>query len=184
MQDAQDFGFNVGHAIKGIGQQSARTRIQGERHGVHGEIAAAHVVINRSGGYLRRLAGLIVFFRAGAGHFSANVARQQKVQGARGFINGLHDRASLFKILLQLERVSLDREIQVADDEAAENVAHCSAGEIYIELLGANNLGYLRQRPLLVRRKPGFHKINKVGHSGFTLAPPNTPLAPRPIPAS
>ena len=178
MQDAQTLGFDVSHAVERIGQQSARTGVQRERHGIYREIAAAHVVINGAGSYLGGLAGFVVFFRPGAGYLGANVAVQKQVQGARWFFNGLNDCARLFKILLQLERVPLDGKIKITDDEAAEDVADCSAGKIHIELLGASDLGYLLQCSLLVRRKPGLHKINKVGHSGFILVPPNARITP------
>src|SRR5581483_5826494 len=95
--------------------------------------------------YLRRLAGLVVFFRAGAGDLGANIAVQKQVKGARRLFNGLDDCSRFLEIFLQLERVSLDGKIKVADDEAAEDVADSSAGKIHIELLGTSDLSYLCQ---------------------------------------
>jgi hypothetical protein len=40
--------------------------------------------------------------------------------------------------------------------------------------MGAGDIGHQRHSPLLVRRQPGFHEVNKVGHSGqeYTFALP------------
>ena len=135
MQHAKHFGFDIGHAVERIRKQSTGARIQRQSHGVHGKVAPAHVVINGARRNLSRLARLVIPFRARTGHFRAHVSRQQKQNGARVLVRAFDYGTGLFKILLQLKGVALDGEIQVANDESADDVAHSAAGEINVHLM-------------------------------------------------
>src|SRR5262249_23753209 len=138
---------------------------------------AAHVVIDGSRSNLNRLARLVISLRAGAGDLSAHVARQKKHDGTRDFVCGLSDGPGLFKILLQLERVALNGKVQIADDEARDDFTHRAAGEINIHLVSAGDLRHQRYGALLVRRKPGFHEVDKVSHQVRTTLLPSRHLA-------
>ncbi len=65
VQNADQLGFNIGDAVERIEQQSARTFIQRQRHGVDGEIAAAQIFVNGRWGDDRRLARLLDSARCG-----------------------------------------------------------------------------------------------------------------------
>src|SRR6185437_4766006 len=78
LEDAQEFGFNISYTIEGVGQQSARTWVERERHRIDGKVAPAHVVIDGTGSDFGRFAWLVISFRARAGDLRPHVAWQQK----------------------------------------------------------------------------------------------------------
>ncbi len=164
MQDTQEFAFDIGHAVEGVGEQAARAGIERQRHGVHGEVAAAHVVINGARRDLHRLARLLVALGARAGDFRAHVAGQQQHDRTRGFVHSFGHGAGLLEVLLQLEGVALHGKVQIANDEPADDVADRAAREKDVHLVGPRYVGHQRQSALLVRREPRFHEIDKIGH--------------------
>src|SRR5262249_12315874 len=164
VQDAEDFALDIGHTVEGIGEQTAGAWIQGQRHGVDGKVTAAHVVVNGAGRDLGGLAWLVVSLRARAGYLCAHVSRQQQHDGPRGFVHRFRDGAGLFKVFLQFEGVALDRKIQVANDESANDVANRAPGQKYVHVVGTCDIGDQRQGALLIRREPGFHEIDKISH--------------------
>ena len=64
------------------------------------------------------------------------------------------DSACPFEFFLQLERIALNGEIEVADGKAADDIAHGPAGEIDIHARSAGDVLHQRDALLLVRRQP------------------------------
>src|ERR1039458_226207 len=165
VQDPQHLGFDIGDAIEGIEQQSARALIQRQRHGIYGEIAAAQIFLNAGGSDDGRLADLLVVFRAGHADFGADVARQYQKQCPHIVVVAGELRSGTFEILLQFERVALDGKVEVRNGEAADDVADCAAGKVEGH---ARRAGYaLHQIDAfhLIRRQPDFHGVNVISHS-------------------
>src|SRR5580704_2901702 len=78
MQNSQQLRFYVGYAVERIKQQSTRSLIQRERHGVHGEIAATQILLNTGGSYDRRLADLFIGFGVSHSNFCTHVSWQNE----------------------------------------------------------------------------------------------------------
>ena len=79
VQDAEQFGFDIGRAVEWIHQQSARARIQRQGHGIDGEIPPAQVFNEGGGGNHGRLAGFLIVLGARHADFGAHVSRQPQV---------------------------------------------------------------------------------------------------------
>jgi hypothetical protein len=67
---------------------------------------------------------------------------------------------------LQLEGIALDGEIQIADGEAADDVANCAAGKVKIHGRIAGNVLHERYAALLIRREPDLHGVYVISHLG------------------
>ena len=78
-------------------------------------------------------------------------------QRARAFVSSLQHGAGFFKVLLQLKCVALHGKVEIADNEAADNVADRAPGQVDVHFMGTGNVGHQRDCTLLVRREPGFH---------------------------
>src|ERR1700722_13398939 len=165
LQYAEHLGFDIGDAVKWIEQKPARTFIQRERHGVHGKVAASQIFLNAGRGYNWRLADLFVVFGVRHADFGAHIAGQQQEQGLDVFVLSDDLCSGAFKVFLQLKRIALDGEIEVADGKAADDVADGAAGQIE---RNARRAGYILHEVdalHLVRRQPDFHGVNVISHS-------------------
>ncbi len=132
MQHADHFRFDVGDPVERIHQQPARSLVQRQGHRVNREIAAAKILNDRGRSHLRRLARLVVALRAGHRNFGANSARQRQQHAPRLAVGVTHHRSRPLQIFLQLERVALNREIQIADGKTGNDVADGAAGQIQV----------------------------------------------------
>ena len=93
------------------------------------------------------------------------IARKRQKDGANVFLDRRNLGASLLEIFLQLERISLNREIQIADGESADDVADRAAGKVKIHTRSAGNILHEADALQLVRRQPDFHRVNVISHS-------------------
>ena len=128
VQNAQDLGFDVGDSVEGIEQQSPRAGIERQRHGVDGEVAAAQVLVDGGRRDGRRLARLVVDLRARHVQLGPDIARHQQVKNAQVLVHPLYADASFFQLFLELERIALDAEVDVADGKASDQIADGAAG--------------------------------------------------------
>ena len=158
-------GFDVGDAVERIEEKSAGSFIERERHGVDGEVAAAQIFVNGCRHDDGRLAGFLKALGARHADFSAGIAGKGEEDRADVFFDGGDFRAGLFEIFLQLERIALNGEIQVADGEAADDVADGAAGKVKIHARGAGYVLHEADAFELVRRQPDFHRVNVISHS-------------------
>ena len=69
--------------------------------------------------------------------------REQHIQDAHVLVASLNNGADLLQVFLELGYIALDREIEIADGKAADNVAHRAAGKINVHLVGACDLLHL-----------------------------------------
>ena len=69
------------------------------------------------------------------------------------------------RFFLQLERIALNGEVEVADGEAADDVADGAAREVKIHARGAGYVLHQADALELVRGQPDFHRVNVVSHS-------------------
>src|ERR1700730_13266840 len=70
-----------------------------------------------------------------------------------------------FEILLEFERISLNREIQIANGEPADNVPDRATGKIKCD---SRRTGYVLHKIdalRLIRRQPDFHSVDIISHS-------------------
>src|ERR1035437_8374749 len=165
MQNADDLGLDIGHAVEGIEEEAAGSVVQRERHGVDGEVAAAQVIVDSGGRDYGRLARLFKALGARHADFGAGVARQRNENRPHVRFDRGNFRAGFFQIFLQLESIALDGEVQIADGESADHVTDGAAREVKIHAGGA---GYVLHQPdalELVRGQPDFHRVNVVSHS-------------------
>ena len=79
-------------------------------------------------------------------------------------VDALHRNASFLQFFLQLKRIALDAEIDVADGEAGDEVADGAAGEVEIQARVPGNFLNQVHTTLLVRCEPGLHAIDVVCH--------------------
>ena len=165
MQDADDFALDIGHAVEGIEEQAAGAFVERERHGVDGEVAAAQIFVDGGGRDDGGLARLLEALGARHADFGAGVAGQRDEEGAVVLFEGGDLGAGFFQFFLQFERIALDGEIEVADAEAADDVADRAAGEVKIHARGAGDVLDQADALELVRRQPDFHRVNVVSHS-------------------
>ena len=79
---------------------------------------------------MRSFPGLVIVLRARHRNFGANPSGQSEQQGLRLGIGVTHYRSRPLQIFLQLERVALDREVQIADRKSGNDVADSAARQI------------------------------------------------------
>ncbi len=165
MQNADDLGFEVGDTVERIQQKSAGSFIERKRHGVDGEVAAAQILVNGGRHHDGGLAGFLEALGAGHADFGAGIAGQREEDGADIFFDGGDFGAGFFELFLQLERIALDSEIEIADGEAADDVANGATGEVKIHAGGTGYVLHEADAFELVRRQPDFHRVNVISHS-------------------
>src|SRR5205807_2288717 len=68
-------------------------------------------------------------------------------------------------VFLKFEGIPLNREVQVADGEAADDVANGAARQVDVHTGGAGYVLHQADALQLVRRQPDFHRINVISHS-------------------
>ncbi len=134
-------------------------------HRVYGEVAAAQVFDNRCRSDDGRLARLLIALGAGAADLGTNASGQGDVDGFEIVIGTADHSTSALKFLLQLERIALDSEIQVANGKAADDVAHRTAGQVNVHSGVARNVLDQRDAFLLIGRQPQLHGVYVVSHS-------------------
>ena len=165
MQHANHFRFDVGHSIKRIHQQPARSLVHRQGHCVHREVAAAQIFDDRRGSDLRSLARLVIDLRARHGNLGAHPARQRQQQRPRVVVGVPDDRARLLQVFSELERVALHREVEIADGEPGNDVADGAARQVQVHLRRLRGVGHEGDCLLLIRREPGFQRVYVVGHA-------------------
>src|SRR5207244_4353290 len=157
--------FNVGRAVEWVHQQPARSGVQRQRHRIHGEIPSPQVFNNRCWSQYRRLARLLIALNPCAADLGADSAWQGDINDLEVVVGSRNHRTRPLQFLLQFKGIALDGEIQVADGEAADDVSHCTAGEVNIHPGGAGDLLNQGDALLLVRRQPELHRVYVVSHS-------------------
>src|SRR5579864_5138007 len=86
----------------------------------------------------RRLAGLFVLLRTRHADLGADIAGQGQKHCARVFVYRRYLRTGLLDFLLQLEWIALNREIEVADGEAANDVSDRATCQVDVHSSGAS----------------------------------------------
>ena len=165
VQNADQLGFDISRAVERIHQQPARTRIQRQRHRIYREIAAPQVFDEGRRSHNRRLARLLIALGSRAAYLRTHAPRQSHIDDMEVLVRAANHGACTFQFFLQLEWISLNREIEIADRMSADNVAHRSAGEVNVHPGSAGNILYQRDALLLIRRQPQFHCVDVVSHS-------------------
>ena len=155
--------FNVGEAVERIEQEAPGALVEGDGHRVGGEVAAAEVF--EDGRPVEDgLAGFGIFLTAGAGDFDADAAGEPEEEGAGGLVIAPEGAASFLERLPELESISLNCKIEVADGEAAGEIAHGATGEEEGHARVAGGVSNLAKGVLLSGRKAIFKKVDVIGH--------------------
>ncbi len=143
--------FDISSAVERVEQQAARAIVQRERHRIESKVAAAEIFVDRGRGHQGRFAGLVEDL--GAGHADLGPrALKNRVDHAEDRIDHIHDSARFFNVVLQLQRIALNREIQVTNGEPGQNVANCPPGQIDVHAVGSGNFLHHVHRPHLLGR--------------------------------
>src|SRR4051812_24915574 len=135
VEDADYLALGIGDSVEGVCEQASRTRVQRERHGVDGEIAAAKVFVDGGRSDLWRLARLIVDLGAGHADLGPDISGKQGVNDLEVFIGALNDSTGTRKVLLELKRIALNREVEIANGKTANDVANGPAREVNVHIL-------------------------------------------------
>src|SRR5260370_22966422 len=101
------------------------------------EIAPPQVFHDRGSSNLRRPSRLGIGFSPRHINADAHAARIRYIEFAVVFVGILDGGAALFQVFLQLEGVTLDRQINIANGKSAYDVADCSSGEENVHLASA-----------------------------------------------
>ena len=165
MQNPQQLRLNIRHAVERIKQQPTRPLIQRQRHRVHREVAPPQIVLNAGRRNHRSLAHLFVVLGVRHANLGAHIPRQHQKQRAHFFIVAGHLRACPLEVFLQFEGIALNREVQVADREPADNVPYRPAGKVESNSRGPGYLLHQIDAFHLIRRQPDFHRVNVISHS-------------------
>ena len=112
------------------GEVAAGTRVQRQRHSVDREVAAAQILVNGRGSDGRWFARLVIDFRARHVQLGADIARHQELESPQVFVHALDRNPGFLQILLQLERISLNAQVDVADGKSSHQIADGATGEI------------------------------------------------------
>ena len=80
------------------------------------------------------------------------------------FVNTLHRNTRLLQFLLQLKRITLNAQVDVADGKSSDQIADGAAGEIEVQARVLGNVLNQVHTTLLVRCEPGFHAIDVICH--------------------
>src|SRR5579871_124829 len=121
--------------------------------------------MNRGGSNDGRFSGLFVVLGARHADFCARVTGKGHEECAVVFFDGRDPGSGLFQIFMQLERISLDGEIQIANGKTADDVPDRPAGQVEIQTGGTGDLLYQVDALELIRRQPEFHRVNVISHS-------------------
>ena len=124
---AQRPGLDVRGAVHRVHQQTKGALVEGDGHGVDGEVAAAEVFLN-GGGMIDGLAGLGILDAVGADQIDANGAGKTQVKGAGNFVLAPHGATEVLNRFLEFESISMHGQFQRADGVAAGQIAHRVAG--------------------------------------------------------
>jgi len=73
--------------------------------------------------------------------------------------------SGLFQLLLELERVALESEIEVANGKAGEDIADGAAREVDVETCSAREVLYQGDAAHLVGRQAAFEGVDVICHS-------------------
>ena len=101
----------------------------------------------------------------GADEIYANGSRKAQVKAARGFVFAPGFAAQFCNRFLEFQRISMDRNLQIADGVTTGQVADGVAGQEEDRSGFTGCLAQLTQCVLLVGREPLFQEIDVVGHS-------------------
>ena len=102
------------------------------------------------GATIGRLPRLFVALGAGGADLRPYVARQHQVNRFQIIVRRRDHCARVFELFLQLEGIALNREVQIANGEPADDVADGAPGEVNVHARVAGNILYQRDPPLLV----------------------------------
>ncbi len=162
---AQLLALQIAHAVVGIEQQAARSRIQRQRDGVDGEIAPAQVLMNGGGPHRGLGPGLGVFLLARHPDGGMDAARKHQMRELAVVVLRQNLRAGLLgNRLRHLDRIALDGEIDIEHRKAAQHVAHRPAGKKHVEIgvrRGRLNLG---NSPALVGAQVALEHKHVIAH--------------------
>ena len=174
VQHTNHLRFKIRRTVKGIHQQAARSRIERESHRVDGEIAPPQIFDDGRRSDDRRLASLLVALGAGHAYLGTHIAGKNEIKSLAVIVRGRDHCARALQILLQLQRIALHGEIQIANGKAADDVADGAARKIDIHARGTGNVLHQRDAALLVRRQPDLHGEDVISHSWFARTGPGS----------
>src|SRR5262252_8970263 len=172
VDDPKQLCFNVCGPIEGIHQQTTRTRVERQRHGVDGEIASSKIFDDGRRSDDRWFPSLLVSLCARHADLSANIARQRQMQCLYVVVGESNYAAGSLEIFLQLKWIALYGEIKVTDGESADNVTYRTARQVDIHSCRPGDVLYQRNCALLIRRQPDFHRVNVISHALSCLPRP------------
>ena len=156
-------GLNVGKTVERIEQESPGTFVEGDGHRVGGEVAAAEV-FKDGRPVVDGLAGFGIFLTAGGGDLDADAAGEPEEEGAGGLVIAPECAAGFLERLPELESISLNCKIEVADGEAAGEIANRATGEEEGHARVAGGVSNLAKGVLLSGGKAIFKKVDVIGH--------------------
>ena len=112
-------------------------------------------------------------------HLGGHAAGKKQVDGLQMLVGRNDLRAELFLGQLgQFERAALHREIQIANREAAERVAHGAAGQEYAGAGFGGELPHLPDHAVLVGAQVALQHEHVIAHSLLPSIPLPGPFTP------
>ena len=149
--------LDIGKAVGGIEQQTARGRIQRDGDGVQRKVPPAQILHDRRPADFGARARPDVIIVARGGDAAVAISGEDDLNVPRLFVleNDLTG---------DLRGIALNREIEVAEGRAGDQVAHRAAGQIDVEAQGRGQLLDTEHGGALFRREPAFEQEHVVGH--------------------